>query len=176
MNGNIKEATMQQDLQDQWPWIVRHFEKSLKRSVFYTFATVNADGSPHLAPYASLVLNDDCTGYYSDVFPNRMSRNLADNASICIMAVDGGMWYWLKGLVLGRFDHWPGIRLYGTVDKSREARPGEVERWMVRVRRFKPFKGYDLIWKGVHTVRDIRFTRYEPVRVGPMTRNLVFDR
>lgn len=163
---------MQPDLQAHWPWIVRHFEKGLKRSIFYTFATVNADGSPHLAPYASLVLNDDCTGYYSDVFPNRMSRNLADDARVCIMAVDCGMWYWLKGLVLGRFDHWPGIRLYGTVDKSREARPGEVERWMVRVRRFKPFKGYNLMWKGIHTVRDIRFTRYEPVRVGPMTRHL----
>jgi uncharacterized protein len=82
------------------------------------------------------------------------------------------MIYWLKGLFHGRFDHWPGIRLYGTVDKSRPAGPGEVERWQQRVKRFKPFKGYDLIWKGVDTVRDIRFTHYEPVRVGPMTRHL----
>lgn len=163
---------MQPDLQTDWPWIVRHFNKSIKRSLFYTFATVSDDGSPHLAPYASLVLNDDCTGYYSDAFPNHMSRNLAENRRVCILAVNCGMGYWFKGLFFGRFDHWPGIRLYGTVDKSRPARPGEVERWLVRVKRFKPFKGYDLIWKGIRTVRDIRFTRYEPVRIGPMTRHL----
>jgi uncharacterized protein len=163
---------MQSDLQAEWPRIVRHFEKTLKRSIFYTFATVNADGTPHLAPYASLVLNDDCTGYYSDVFPNHMSRNLAKGGHVCIMAVDCGMGYWFQGLLRGRFDHWPGIRLYGTVDKTRPARPGEVERWLVRVRRFKRFKGYNLIWKGIHTVRDICFTHYEPVRVGAMTRHL----
>jgi predicted pyridoxine 5'-phosphate oxidase superfamily flavin-nucleotide-binding protein len=163
---------MQPDLQAAWPWIVRYFEQSLKRSIFYTFATVDADGSPHLAPYASLVLNDDCTGYYSDVFPNHMSRNLAADRRVCIMVVNSGMWYWLKGVFRGRFDHWPGIRLYGTVDESRPAKPGEVERWRVRVRLFKPFKGYNLIWRDINTVRDIRFTHYEPVRVGPMTRDL----
>jgi hypothetical protein len=164
---------MQPDLQAEWPRIVQHFEQTLKRSIFYTFATVNADGSPHLAPYASLVLNDDCSGYYSDVFPHQMSRNLARDQRVCIMAVNCGMGYWLKGLLFGRFDHWPGIRLYGTVDKSRPAHPGEVERWLARVKRFKPFKGYDLIWKDIHTVRDIRFTHYEPVRVGAMTRHLM---
>lgn len=163
---------MPPDLQTDWPWIVRHFEQSLKRSFFHTFATVSADGSPHLAPYGSLVLNGDCTGYYSDAFPNHMSRNLAKDQRICILAVNCGMGYWLKGLFRGRFSRWPGIRLYGTVDQSRPARPGEVERWLVRVKRFRPFKGYDLIWKGICTVRDIRFTQYEPVRVGPMTRHL----
>jgi uncharacterized protein len=163
---------MQPDLQAHWPWIVRNFGRGMEKSIFYTFGTVNADGSPHLAPYASLVLNDDCTGYYSDVFPNHMSRNLAADRRVCVMAVNGGMWYWLKGLFRGRFDHWPGIRLYGTVDKSRPAEPGEVDRWRVRVRRFKRLKGYDLLWKGVDTVRDIRFTHFEPVRVGAMTRHL----
>ena len=73
------------DLIQNWPMIKSHFRHTLQSSQFYTFATVNPDGSPHMAPYASLVLNDDCTGYYSDAFPNQMSRNLkADPVSVSL--------------------------------------------------------------------------------------------
>jgi len=164
---------MSADLHSNWPWIVRLCEQGLVKIGFYAFATVDPDGRPHMAPYASLVLNDDCSGYYCDVFPNRMSHNLAENQNICIMALNFGLWYWLKGLFLGRFDRWPGIRLFGTVGKIRKAKPGEVERFLVRVKRFKRLKGYDLLWKNIQTVRDVHFTRFEPIRVGVMTRHLV---
>jgi hypothetical protein len=163
---------MQTDLASNWPWIRRYFNKSLMSTRFHIFSTTGADGQPHMAPYGSLVLNDDCNGYYSDVFPNRMSRNLAQDNRICIMAVHFGMWYWLKGLFLGRFDHWPGLRLYGTVEKSRKASPDELESFQMRVKRFKRFKGYDLLWKDIRTVRDIRFTHFDPVYLGSMTRHM----
>jgi hypothetical protein len=166
---------MSTEIKTNWPWIVRFFKKSLSSHHFYTFATVDPDGRPHIAPYASLVFNDDCTGYYSDVFPQRMARNLKKDERVCIMAVDFGAWYTLKGLFRGRFDRWPGIRLYGTVGPNRRALPEELDRWLVRVKRFKKFKGYDLIWKDIRTVRDIYFTDFEPVHLGPMTRHLQQD-
>jgi hypothetical protein len=75
-------------------------------------------------------------------------------------------------LFLGRFDHWPGIRLYGTAGKIRRAEPGEVEKFRVRVKRFKLLKGYNLLWKNIHNVRDIHFTHFQPIRLGTMTRHL----
>jgi len=163
---------MSTDLQANWPWIVQRFKKGILSTRFYSFATANEDGSAHVAPYASLVLNHDCTGYYSEVYPNQMSRNLARNPRVCIMSIDTGIRYWLKSLIKGRFDQWPGVRLYGTVEKSRKARPGEIERWLKRVKQFKLFKGYDLIWKDIYTVRDISFDRFEPVYCGRMTSRL----
>ncbi len=164
---------MSSDLQTNWPWIIQRFKKGISSTRFFSFSTVNADGSAHVAPYASLVLNANCTGYYSDAFPNQMSRNLARDPRVCIMAVDTGTGYWLKSLFKGRFDNWPGVRLYGTVGKSRKARAGEIERWLKRVKQFKWFKGYDLIWKDLHTVRDIAFDRFEPVYCGRMTSGLL---
>ena len=67
---------------------------------------------------------------------------------------------------------WPGVRLYGTVGPNRKAKPAELDCWRKRVKRYKGLKGYDLLWKDIQTVRDIQFDRFEPVRLGPMTRHL----
>lgn len=163
---------MTSDLQANWPSIVRFFNKCMFTPGYFTFATAGHDGWPHTAPYGSLFLRDDCNGYYSDVFPNRMSANLKNDNRICIMAVNFGIWYMLKGLFRGRFDRWPGIRLYGNVDKSRTALPEELDRFRSKVKRFRRLKGYDLLWRDIRTVRDIHFTHFEPVYLGAMTRHL----
>jgi hypothetical protein len=95
--GKERSIDMSDELKSNWKSIIKYCEKSLQSNQFFTFATTNPDGSPHMAPYASLVLKDDCTGYYSDVFPNRMSRNLKRDPRICISAVYMGMGVWLKG-------------------------------------------------------------------------------
>lgn len=161
------------DLIQNWPMIKSHFRHTLQSSQFYTFATVNPDGSPHMAPYASLVLNDDCTGYYSDAFPNQMSRNLKADPRVCIVAVRMGFGLWFKAIFRGRFSGWPGIRLYGTVGPSRKGTAEEIDRWRSRMKRFKRMKGYKLLWADISTVRDIQFQQFEPVHLGPMTRHLV---
>lgn len=163
---------METDIKADWPTISKLFQKSILTTGFYSFATVNPDGSAHVTPIGSLVLGDDCSGYFSDVFPANMSKNLKRDQRICIMAVRSGFWYWLKALISGRFEAWPGIRLYGTVGERRQARPGEVDRWRKRFKRFKRLKGYKLLWKEVDVVRDVSFTHYEPVRAGAMTRHL----
>ena len=161
---------MSNDLTQNWPKIVNHFKKSSQSSRFFTFATVNPDGTPHMAPYASLVLNDDCTGYYSDVFPNQTSRNLKADPRICISAVRMGFGLWIKAILTGKFDAWPGVRLYGRVEPSRKATPQEINVWRNRVKRYKWTKGYKILWADIRTVRDVRFDRFEPVQLGPMTK------
>ncbi|PIE67035.1 MAG: pyridoxamine 5'-phosphate oxidase [Deltaproteobacteria bacterium] len=164
---------MSADIVKNWPMIQAHFRRTIQSSRFYTFATINPDGSPHVAPYASLVLNDDCTGFYSDVFPNQMSRNLKADPRICIVAVRMGFGLWFKAIFSGRFIGWPGIRLYGTVGPSRKGTTKEIDRWRRRMKRFKRMKGYKILWADVSTVRDIQFQRFEPVHLGTMTRHLV---
>jgi hypothetical protein len=156
-------------LKRNWPNIVSYFEKSLQSNQFFTFATTNPDGSPHMAPYASLILKDDCTGYYSDAFPNRMSRNLKRDPRICISAVYMGAGAWIKALLTGKFKIWPGVRLYGTVSPSRKASSEEIERWRHRMKKYRWTKGYKLLWADIKTVRDIQFERFEPIQLGPMT-------
>ena len=164
---------MTSSLQAEWPWIVQLFEKSLKKSHFCSFATVNPDGTAHVTPIGSLVFNEDCSGFFSEAFPGRMSANLETDQRVCVMTVYMGFGCWLKGLGTGRFDQWPGLRLYGKVTgRSRRAEPGEIDRWRSRVRYYKPFKGYHLLWEKISTVRDIVFDRFDPVRLGPMTRHL----
>jgi len=163
---------MTPDLEAAWPWITRLFKKSILTTGFYSFATSRPDGSAHVTPIASLVLNEDGSGYFSDVLPGTMAGNLEGDERICIMAVRMGFWYWLKGLISGRFEGWPGVRLYGTAGKRRRARPGEVDRWRRRVKRFKRLKGYKILWQDVDVVRDVTFTHYEPVKAGGMTRHL----
>ena len=160
---------MSSELKANWQKIKDHFNKSINSSRFYTFASINPDGTPHMAPYASLVLNDDCTGYYSDVFPNQMSRNLKADPRICISAVRMGFGLWFKALFTGKFVGWPGVRLYGTVGPSRKATLEEIERWRCRVKQYKWMKGYKILWADICTVRDVQFERFEPVRLGPMT-------
>lgn len=164
---------MRKDLSADWSWIVHRFEKSLKTTRFCTFASVNPDGTAHLAPIASLVLNDDCSGYYSEVYPGVMAANFKADPRVCVMVVCMGFGYWLKGLLTGRFDQWPALRLYGTVaPRSRQARPGEIERWRKHLKPYKRLKGYDLLWKRITTVREITFDRFDPVRLGTMTRHI----
>nr|WP_319392640.1 pyridoxamine 5'-phosphate oxidase family protein [uncultured Desulfobacter sp.] len=155
-------------LQIHWPEIMGHFEQSIRSSRFYTFATTTPEGEPHMAPYASLILNDDCTGYYSDAFPDKTSRNLRANPNVCISAVRMGFGFWFKALLSGGFPCWPCIRLYGTVGPSRKAEPGEIDRWRRHMKPYRWMKGYKLLWADIRTVRDIRFQRFEPIQLGRM--------
>lgn len=164
-----RRLPMSPELTSSWPQVKRFFAKSIQSSHFYTFATVNRDGSPHLAPYASLILNDDCTGYYSDVFPDKTSRNLKADPRICISAVRMDFRLWFTGLLSGKFANCFGIRLYGTVGPSRKADSLEIDRWRCRVKRYKWMKGYNPLWGNVRTVRDIQFDRFEPLQMGRMS-------
>lgn len=158
------------DIQTSWPELVTLVNQGLRTNRYISLATVNPDGTPHITPIGSLMLKENCQGYFWEEFPRNMPRNLDLNPSICIMAVNTGKWFWLKSLFQGSFKTWPGIRLYGTAGPKRPGTPEELSRWRNRVKSAKTTKGYKLMWEKGQWVRDLYFKRFEPVLIGPMTR------
>jgi hypothetical protein len=162
-------------IQAHWPELVRLVNQGLKTNFYVSMATLNPDGTPHIAPIGSLMLNENCQGYFWEEFPRNTPRNLERNQAICIMAINNGKWFWLKSLFLGSFKTWPGIRLYGTAGPKRKGTPEELARWRNRVKPAKATKGYKLLWEQGQWVRDVYFDRFEPVRTGRMTQNIAFS-
>ncbi len=135
---------------------------------YCVFATVNEDGSPRLAPYGSLILQENKSGFYFDRFSRHTSQNLNRDQRICVLLLKTDKWFWMKALLLGRFDHAPGIRLMGTVGSKREADTEEISAFRKPLRRFRIFKGYQPLWGTVKHGREIHFESFETVNCGPM--------
>lgn len=158
------------NLEKNWP-AIRTLVQDASRSSFHcAFSTVDADGSPHITPIGSLILRDDCTGYYFEEYTRRMPVHFAHNRRVCILAVHSGFAFFLKSLIRGRFSRYPGVRLYGQAGERRPATDEEIATWQKRVRMARGTKGYELLWKNLRMVRDIRFDSFDPVTAGEMTR------
>ena len=104
-----------------------------------------------------------------------MRHNLDRDQRICVLAVVGGFWFWLKALFQGRFSAPPGLRLAGRAGRRRLATKEEVEQWQKRVRPFRRLKGYKLLWKNMRHVREVTFDTVEPLRLGSMAQGLPED-
>jgi hypothetical protein len=87
--------------------------------------------------------------------------------------VNSSKWFWLKSLLGGKFKSPPAIRLHGVAGELRDATDVELALWHKRVKTVRFTKGHALIWKDMSRVRDIHFSRIEPVRIGAMTRNTI---
>jgi len=148
------------------------FQESRHSSTHYAVATVNEDGSPHVAPIGALFLREDKAGFYFDEFPVTMSKNLERNPRVCILAVNSNISFWQKSLLAGKFETPPGVRLMGSVGKKREATEEEIAKWQNHVKLARGTKGHDLMWKDMRMVRDIDFDSIEPVLLGEMTQDL----
>jgi len=135
---------------------------------YCVFATVNEDGSPRVAPYSSLILNENRSGFYFDVFSEHLSRNLERDQRICVLLLKNEKWFWVKAVLFGRFDHAPGIRLMGTVGKKREATLQEINAFKRPLRKLKIFKGYQPLWGTMKHGREIYFESFETVKCGKM--------
>jgi hypothetical protein len=157
------------DIHAYWPELVTLVNQGLKTNHYVSLATLNPDGTPHITPIGSLMLKEDCQGYFWEEFPQNLPRNLKRSEAVCIMAVNGSKRFWLKSLITGSFKTWPGIRLYGTAGPKRKGTPEELARWRNRVRWAKPLKGYKLLWEQGQWVRDLYFDRFEPVLAGRMS-------
>jgi uncharacterized protein len=157
------------ELIDHWGEIRSLFNKSLKTAKHLSFATVDKDGNPHVTPIGSLILKNDCTGYFSDKFPKRMKDNFQHSDRVAIMAINTGFWFWFKSIRKGKFVTLPGVRLYGRVGEKRKATEKEQQTWLKQVKFAKGTKGYNLLWKDMSYVRDIHFDSFRPVLAGEMT-------
>jgi len=159
-------------LKDHWPQIKELFEKAIKTNKYYSFATVDKDGNPHVTPIGSLILKDGCKGFFSEKFPVNMKDNFKSSDRVAVMAVNSGFFYWFKALRKGKFESPPGVRLYGRVGERRQATPDERKMWLKKVKIAKGTKGYNLLWKDLPHVRDIYFDDFKPVTAGQMTTGL----
>ena len=159
------------DLITNWKQVKSLFKKSFRSSFHFAVATVTEDGEPHVTPIGSLILGEPGHGFYFEEFPQRLPRNLGSNKKICVLAVNSNKWYWLKSLVVGRFASPPAVRLHGVAGDLREATDIEISLWQKRVKSVSFSKGHAMMWRSMSKVRDIEFTRIEPVQIGKMTRD-----
>ena len=157
------------DLISNWKEVKTLFKKSFKSSFHFAIATVTEKGEPHVTPIGSLILGKPGHGIYFEKFPQHLPHNLGINKQICVLAVNSSRWFWFKSLLRGKFTSPPAVRLHGVVGDLREATDTEIALWQKRVKSVGFSKGHAMIWRGMSMVRDIEFTRIEPVQLGEMT-------
>ncbi len=157
---------------DNWTEIKQLFKRSFRSSFHYAIATVDENSAPHITPIGSLILGEPGRGVYFEEFPRQLPRNLVANQQVCVLAVDSGVGFWLRSLLRGEFGSPPAVRLYGIAGELRPATEAEIARWQRRVRRVRFTQGHKLMWRNMRMVREIKFTRMEPVQIGGLTKKL----
>lgn len=158
------------DLIQNWQQVKDLFRQSFKTSFHYSIASVTGKGEPHVTPIGSLILGKPGQAIYFEEFPSQLPKNYQSNPHICVLAVNSGRWYWFRALFKGKFSTPPAVRLYGKAGNLRNANVEEIELWQKRVRAVGFTKGHKIIWTGMKKVREIEFSRIEPVLLGPMTK------
>jgi len=160
------------DLQENWNGVKDLFRESFRSSFHYSIATVSETGEPHVTPIGSLILGSPGFGFYFEKFTRQLPRNLGTNNHVCVLAVNSARWFWVKSLLGGKFASPPAVRLYGVAGELRPASERELSLWKRRVGRARFSKGHALLWQKMHMVREIEFSRIEPVHLGEMTHDL----
>jgi uncharacterized protein len=133
------------------------------------FATSDADGTPHATPIGSLFLTRPGKGFYFEKYPTTLPAHYSTNPKLCILAMQFTMWGFISGMARGRFANLPGIRLHATAGDLRESTQEEMRLFAQKVRMFKIFKGYNLLWSNMTRVRELEIHAVDSLTVGPMT-------
>jgi hypothetical protein len=160
------------DRQIDWAMTQKMFQRAFRTSFHYAIASVGENGTPHLTPIGSILLNDPGRGIFFDIFSSQLSHNLDRDPRVCVMAVDSSKRFWLASLTRGRFTAPPALRLTGTAGPRRPATPTEQQRWLHRVRPLRRLKGHQALWGDLTHVRDLTFHTALPVQLGTMTKHL----
>ena len=147
-------------------------EMMIPRVPSLAIATVDADGSPHVTPIGSLFTAGEGKCFYFEKLPRNLRDNLDRDGRFSVLVQHGGLIYWLKALIKGRFDTMPALRLSGTAGKRRQCTPEERALFDGRFRKFSFTKGYDILWKDMETVRYLHVESIIPVHLGRMTESL----
>lgn len=150
------------ELQKNWPAILQVLDNARKSNRFFSIATVDVDGNPHVTPIGHVFFRGDMTGYYFDAYSKAMPENFEHNKRICLMGANSSTGFWLKSLFRGQFCSAPAVRLFGEVGEVRDATPEEAEKLQQRIGITRRLKGHQLIWSDLNRVRDIRFDGFAP--------------
>lgn len=159
------------DIIENWREVKTLFRESFRSSFHYAIASVTESGEPHVTPIGSLILGKPGHGFYFEEFTQHLPRNFGSNRQICVLAVNSSRLYWIKSLIGGRFASPPAVRLHGKVAEARDATDREITHWQNRVKSVRFSKGHAMMWRNMRRVREIQFTRIEPVQMGEMTRD-----
>jgi len=156
------------DLKDNWQMI----RSLLNNSTNVVIASTNADGSPHVTPIGSLRLGEVGKGYFVEKFTRRLPENLDRDGRISIFATNLSTPGFFVGMLRGRFDRLPSLRLTGKVGPRRELTDSELDAFRKKVRIFRWTPGYALLWGQLKYARDVEITGVYPVYAGDMTKHL----
>jgi len=160
------------ELIENWAQIKSAFGSGVKSSLHCAIASIGPDGWPHVTPIGFIFLRDDYTAFYFEEYPKKLPQNIAHDPRICLLSVNSSKLFWLGSLFSGKFQSSPGIRLYGIAGERRRAVEAEKLAYLARVKPFRRLTGYDLLWKNLEHVRDVRLERFEPVVYPRMTEHL----
>ncbi len=148
-------------IENNWELIKKIFENG--RSSFHcSVATVNQDGTPNVIPIGSLFLRDDFTGFFFDTNLNKTAKNLQLNKKVCVLVVNSDFGYWEKSIKEGKFDPPPAVKLMGEAITKRKATEEELRRWHEHISYFENTPGYNILWKKMNLVWDLKFDSFEP--------------
>jgi hypothetical protein len=160
------------EIKSDWPAIRRHFNKSFSTNFHVSIASVDHENNPLITPIGSLFLRKEQRGFYFEKYPSKLPANAAQHPSICVLAVNSGVLFWLKSLFMGRFVSYPAIKLYGRLGQRRTATEDELSKLQKRMSITKTLKGNHYLWGEMSIVREVFFERVEVVRFGKMTDHL----
>ena len=160
------------DIHKDWLEIRKHFSLSFRSNFHVAVASVDKDNTPTVTPIGSLFLNKDCTGFYFEKYPRKIPEHAGHNKNICVLAVNSNRVFWLKALFKGKFNSYPGLKLYGVLGDRREATDVEISRLNKRMQATRWLKGNHYLWGHMPYVRDISFTKVEKVNLANMTDHL----
>lgn len=155
--------------EDKWKEIVRYFGDYKETSMI---GSVNNAGQPNVTPIGSLLLRDDYSGYYFDLFTRELSTNLDQNNHVCVLLVNTEKLFWFRSLYANNYKKPPGIKLIGSAGSRRKASAEEIESFRNKTKPLKMLKGYHTIFGNLSYVRDIQFTDYFMINTGKMAFNL----
>ena len=160
------------DIEKNWPKILEVLSNSKKSNRYFSIATVDGKGNPHVTPIGHVFFRDDMTAFYFDAFSKAMPKNYERNKRICLMGVNSSNKFWFKALYKGKFDSAPAVRLFGEVSDAREATPEEIVRLEKSIRLTKKLKGHQMLWGDLRNVRDMVFDGFSPASYPAMCENL----
>ena len=160
------------NIKQDWNQIRTHFNKSFSSNFYVSIASVDLYHNPTVTPIGTLFLNNDQTGFYFEKFPSKLPQHAKNNPNICILGVNSRRLFWLKALYKGKFSHHPAIKLYGKVGQKSRATSKQIKRLDRRMKLTNGLKGHNYLWKNMAYVRNIIFTKAEPIHLGRMTSTL----
>lgn len=160
------------ELEKNWPEILKVLGNAKKSSRFFSIATVDPQGNPHVTPIGHVFFRDDMTGYYFDAYSKAMPQNFEHNKRVCLMGVNSGTSFWLTSLFKGHFNSAPAVRLFGEVGEARQASQEEIGRLRTAIRITRHLKGHKLLWNDLTRVRDIKFDAFSPATYPVMCEGL----